>query len=732
MVNWPNQPALPSGLPLGWTTPPAGIPEATSLAVFTSQQIEALRINFQNALTEFIVLAVQGFLTAGQDAFEQLSNWASGVYNGAVVDIAALISNAGVATIAAVGQLLAAVNSALNQISDIFNGIVVTPINTVVQQIKDWWDATGTDLPTAITNAGSAVGDIASIVSNAGESLASAVGTAIANAGAAIDDVVDNVIGGAVSAVTTFGQAWEGAFAGWLNAIDGGSATTAQTTALSAALLGQKETIVDISTAVLQLQAAAAAAGSSGIFGGDDFERTEASNLGGTGYWTETYSGGDSSDGYIAIANGHQAAWETGDPVTRSVFCRRTATDDQYTQTNYQKISWTIGSNGAACDPSGDPLWVRLYGRVSDDESSLVFVEVSKIPTTTAWYTYQFGYRTGGSDTYIGSPQNFPGTNPYVPAGSTLTFWVGDPDVDERYFKLTKNASNVGNWDDSSTNYSTIGASNLGWGFGAQAVEANGGGVQADPPSLDSITIADNGPGAFDFASLPAAGNAGRTYWCEDVGLTLLDDGTDWRRVWGGPLGYFTEPPSTGWSAVNAGSTTFAANKDALLFTAPSDGTGSYHLQVRTLTPSSNYTARFNIELTAMDSASTDAWAMGIVLRESSSGKFLTLELVVSSSAFGSGALLRAGKWTNTSTFSAAYKSRYVQFLSGGIPNWLQFRDNGTTRYFEYSHNGVDYVPFHPVGRTDFCTPDQIGVGVFNANTGYTNYLRMRSLDGVS
>ncbi|RFZ11176.1 hypothetical protein DSM43518_02016 [Mycobacterium marinum] len=573
-----------------------------------------------------------------------------------------------------------------------------------------------------ITNAQNAVTDVAAIISSAAVSTAAQVGAAVAGAADGLADVVNNVIGGATNAVTTFGQAWEGAFAGFLNGINGGSASSAQTAAVSSAMASQREVIVGISTAVAQLQAAAAASGASGVFGGDDFERTEASDLGGTGYWTETYSGGDSSDGYVAITNGHQAAWETGDPVTRSVFCRRTASADQHTQTDYQKIVWTIGGVGGTPDGGSDPCWVRLYGHLADDESSYVFVEIKRV--VIVGFFYQFGYENGGGETYIGIP-----TFLSISPGDTITFWVGDPDNDERYYKLTRNGGLIDTWDDSSTTYSTIGASNRGWGFGMQAA---GSTTQAAPPSLDSITIADNGPGAFDFASLPAAGNAGRTYWCEDVGLTLLDDGTDWRRVWGGPLGYFTAPPSSGWSAVNAGSTTWAANKDAMLFTAPSDGTGSYHLQVRTLTPSSNYTARFNVELTAMDAASTDAWVMGIVLRESSSGKFLTLELIVSSSAFGSGAVLRAAKWNGTSSFSAAYKSRYVQFLSGGIPNWLQFRDNGTTRYFEYSHNGVDWVTLHPVGRTDFCTPDQIGVGVFNAATGFTNYLRLRSLDGVS
>ncbi|RFZ41412.1 hypothetical protein DAVIS_02681 [Mycobacterium marinum] len=631
-----------------------------------------------------------------------------------------LVANALQVDAAGVGTLIASLLTMLTQISDIFNGSVVTPVNTVVQQIKDWWAATGENIPNAIS-------DVGTIISSAGQTLASAVGTAIQNAGAALDDVKNNVIGGATNAVTVWGQAWEGAFAGFFNSISGASVAAAQTGQVSSAMTSQRETIVGISTAVAQLQAAAAASGSSGVFGGDDFEREDLDDLGSD--WAVTYSGGDSSDGYVAIANGHQAAWETGDAVTRSVFCRRTASADQHTQTNYQKIRWTVGAIPDVPSNGGDPVYTRLYFRVSDDESSYSFVEIRNenngFGGDNTWV--QFGYKNGGPETYVGSPI----LTSYI-SGFNFTLYAGNPDTFERYYELIRLGSSVATWDDTSTEYSAVGASNLGWGFGLQAAAAPGGVAQAAPASLDSITIADNGPGAFDYASLPDFGNPGRRYPCQDIGLELLDTGSEWLRINGGPRGWFTPPPDTGWSPVNAGSTTFSASKDGLLFISPSDPSGSYHLQVRTLSPASNYTAEFYVEMTAMDAAGSDAWVMGIILRESSSQKFVTLEQVVSSNAFGSGALIRAAKWTNTTTLSAAYKARYVQFLSGAFPNWIRFRDNGTTRYFEYSHNGVEWLTFYSVGRTDFCTPDQIGVGVFNVVTGFTNHLRIRSLEGVS
>lgn len=56
-------------------------------------------------------------------------------------DITALLSGAGEATMAALGSLISQLVTMLTQISSIFNGTVVTPVNTTVQQIQDWYNA---------------------------------------------------------------------------------------------------------------------------------------------------------------------------------------------------------------------------------------------------------------------------------------------------------------------------------------------------------------------------------------------------------------------------------------------------------------------------------------------------------------------------------------------------------------------------------------------------------------
>lgn len=55
-------------------------------------------------------------------------------------EITALLSGAGEATMAALGALIAQLVTMLTQISAIFNGAVVSPVNSTVQQIQDWYN----------------------------------------------------------------------------------------------------------------------------------------------------------------------------------------------------------------------------------------------------------------------------------------------------------------------------------------------------------------------------------------------------------------------------------------------------------------------------------------------------------------------------------------------------------------------------------------------------------------
>jgi len=216
-------------------------------------------------------------------------------------------------------------------------------------------------------------------------------------------------------------------------------------------------------------------------------------------------------------------------------------------------------------------------------------------------------------------------------------------------------------------------------------------------------------------------------YVSNDVGLIQRDNGTVWERVWGGPLGWMTAPPSSGWSWVNQGGASVAADADAILLTAPSS-TRNWRLRTRTLSPSSNYTATAFVE--AAGTSGVTAWWTGIVLRNSSSGSFIHFGPQNNATT---GATLGVTRWTNTTTFRANSAVPAVYALPGGcMPNWLRIRDDGSNRYFEFSHNGVDWNLAFSEGRTAFITPDQFCLGANNEATGADCKIRLRSLSGIA
>lgn len=219
------------------------------------------------------------------------------------------------------------------------------------------------------------------------------------------------------------------------------------------------------------------------------------------------------------------------------------------------------------------------------------------------------------------------------------------------------------------------------------------------------------------YAARPAAGNAGSIYLCTDVGLFCYDNGTTWVNFQDGLGGLLTVPPSASWTTSTLGSATFAADKDGRLLTIPSATGDNWRIEYRTLANATPYTVTAYIDYTMRNQAS---FFSGLVLRDAS-GNLVTFGI-----GYDGTPRVVGMKWTSITAYSADYlRSDVTQW--GGIPKWFRIRDDGTNRYCEFSFNGLDWVLFHSVGRTDFLTATQVGWGAnFNA-TGYTNYMRLQS-----
>lgn len=223
-------------------------------------------------------------------------------------------------------------------------------------------------------------------------------------------------------------------------------------------------------------------------------------------------------------------------------------------------------------------------------------------------------------------------------------------------------------------------------------------------------------PAAGLFASRPAAGNVGAVYLSTDSQTLFRDDGTTW-HAWG-PVNRFLTPPSSGLSTTSLSTSTFTADKDSRLLTMPSASGFNWRVEYASLSPVSGYTATAYME-TATVPASNFYSAM--VLYDSGSGKLISFGMEFVSTGWA----LASKKWSSATTVSADYSSVGLTNLLS-LPNWLRIVDDGTTRYFQYSFNGVDWILLSSVGRTDFLTPDSIGWG--GSNSGGSNALiRLRS-----
>ena len=294
----------------------------------------------------------------------------------------------------------------------------------------------------------------------------------------------------------------------WVNGFVNGL-TGQSNTAWSAADAGDQAanlaaTLASQAVIINALQAASTGSSNSGMSGTDDFERVSPTNLGGSGYWNETYGNySGSNTGYYAIANGHDArvVVDFAHAGLRWGRFRCTNPAIRKTQTLRQRVTRVTGSfiaeNRGFIGYSEQPK-SRLYVRVNDAETQYVFVEFADVPNSS-FRKAQFGYKNGGAEVYVGSPVSMPadspGTQTVVDAGSGGNDYL---------FTLTRNGQGVTSWDDTGHLSAAVNGSNNGWGHGIENFGVDSGSSYS-PSSVAAISIADNIPAAV-------IGSGGRMY----------------------------------------------------------------------------------------------------------------------------------------------------------------------------------------------------------------------------
>ena len=122
----------------------------------------------------------------------------------------------------------------------------------------------------------------------------------------------------------------------------------------------------------------------------------------------------------------------------------------------------------------------------------------------------------------------------------------------------------------------------------------------------------------------------------------------------------------------------------------------------------------FTVHCTNYGSLSTyQSW--GICLKDSVSGKLICHTCMTNGTVDSN--FIRTQKMTNETTWSADYT------LAANLiwnPQWFRYVDNNTNRYSYLSRDGINWVQYDTQSRTDFITPNQIGICVnsYSTSTG--------------
>ncbi len=178
-------------------------------------------------------------------------------------------------------------------------------------------------------------------------------------------------------------------------------------------------------------------------------------------------------------------------------------------------------------------------------------------------------------------------------------------------------------------------------------------------------------------------------------------------------------------TAVNHGSTVVADEADGSISMFIDESSSGVKLLVKTA-PSTPYKVRAKIEPGAGFDLDSSGTVVGLVMRESSTGKFVH-------SLYEFGDQLQPATYTNATTFQGFYIAALdTECDCPWI--WLELEDNGTTIFFRYSSDGINFFEIFSVSRTDFMAggPNQVGWVVSNrGGNGNDHYETLKSWEEI-
>ncbi len=169
-----------------------------------------------------------------------------------------------------------------------------------------------------------------------------------------------------------------------------------------------------------------------------------------------------------------------------------------------------------------------------------------------------------------------------------------------------------------------------------------------------------------------------------------------------GPIFTVTNPGTPAWAWNNQNLATLTTTNNAQTLCAPPSGLSVNSRLVST--PATPWTVTAQFIFNVVNAATP---RMGIVLRESGTGKLLTSGAATVSEFY-------VDNW-NSSTSFASTPTTVTLGASAGF-KFVRATDNGTNITFSYSYDGIGWHVYYDFSRTNFFTtgPDQFGLFIFN------------------
>jgi hypothetical protein len=201
-----------------------------------------------------------------------------------------------------------------------------------------------------------------------------------------------------------------------------------------------------------------------------------------------------------------------------------------------------------------------------------------------------------------------------------------------------------------------------------------------------------------DVGSEPASPIAGDLYLAKNFPVLARYSGTAWEKFLG-IQSLYKKPVVSDFTWINQQAASAADTELGLRLSNPAQANDDLSGLLKSMSWTSTYkvTIGMNVDFAGQYNRG------GLFVRNSATGTMLTLGTIIRGDRVQKIAEKLTSEFVINSSYTALYHYKDI--------NWYQLENNGTSRFYKYSNDGVNWVTFHTTTNTDFMAgEDQVGL----------------------